>query len=173
MYNGGFLSLAEQRYSVRKFAKKQVEQTALERILRAGQVAPTACNRQPQRIFVLRSADAMDRLRRCTSSHFDAPMALLVCYDRDECWTRGYDGQDSGWVDASIVATHMMLEAYSQGVGSTWVMHFDPDALRSEFALQADLIPVAVLVMGYPADDVQASPMHAQIKAMDATVKYL
>lgn len=47
MPNTGFLALAEQRYSVRKFAAKQVEQVALERILRAGQVAPTACNKQP------------------------------------------------------------------------------------------------------------------------------
>ena len=56
MNSMGFLALAEQRYSVRKFAPKQVEQTALERILRAGQVAPTACNKQPQMTYVLRSA---------------------------------------------------------------------------------------------------------------------
>ena len=173
MPNTGFLALAEQRYSVRKFATKQVEQVALERILRAGQVAPTACNKQPQMTYVLRSAQAMEKLRKCTTSHFNAPMALLVCYDEEQSWKRKFDGQDSGWVDASIVTTHMMLEAYEQGVGSTWVMHFDPVAVREEFALPENQIPVAILVMGYPADDVQASPMHAQNKAMDEIVKYL
>jgi len=173
MPNTGFLALAEQRYSVRKFATKQVEQVALERILRAGQVAPTACNNQPQMTYVLRSTNAMEKLRRCTGSHFGAPMALLVCYDMQRSWKRGYDEQDSGWVDASIVATHMMLEAYEQGVGSTWVMHFDPDALRNEFALPETQVPVAILVMGYPADDVQASPMHSRNKAMHEIVKYL
>lgn len=173
MPNTGFLALAEQRYSVRKFAAKQVEQVALERILRAGQVAPTACNKQPQMTYVLRSSQAMEKLRKCTGSHFNAPMALLVCYDEEQSWKRGYDGQDSGWVDASIVTTHMMLEAYAQGIGSTWVMHFDPAALREEFALAESQIPVAILVMGYPADDVQASPMHAQNKPMAEIVKYL
>ncbi|MBR2718243.1 MAG: nitroreductase family protein [Clostridia bacterium] len=173
MPNTGFLALAEQRYSVRKFATKQVEQVTLERILRAGQVAPTACNKQPQMTYVLRSTQAMEKLRRCTTSHFDAPMALLVCYDMLRSWKRSYDEQDSGWVDASIVATHMMLEAYEQGVGSTWVMHFDPDAIRNEFALPESQIPVAILVMGYPADDVQASPMHSRNKAMHEIVKYL
>lgn len=173
MPNTGFLALAEQRYSVRKFASKQVEQVALERILRAGQVAPTACNNQPQMTYVLRSEQAMEKLRKCTTSHFHAPMALLVCYNSDQSWKRNYDGQDSGWVDASIVATHMMLEAYAQGVGSTWVMHFIPEAVQTEFALPENQVPVAILVMGYPADDVQASPMHSQNKAMDEIVKYL
>lgn len=173
MPNTGFLALAEQRYSVRKFAAKQVEQVALERILRAGQVAPTACNKQPQMIYVLRSPQAMEKLRKCTTSHFNAPMALLVCYDSEQSWKRSFDGQDSGWVDASIVTTQMMLEAYAQGVGSTWVMHFDPTAVREEFALPETQIPVAILVMGYPADAVQASPMHTQNKAMDEIVKYL
>jgi len=173
MPNMGFLALAEQRYSVRKFATKQVEQVALERILRAGQVAPTACNKQPQMTYVLRSPRAMEKLRNCTTSHFNAPMALLICYDEEQSWKRGFDGQDSGWVDASIVATHMMLEAYAQGVGTTWVMHFDPALVRAEFALPEKQTPVAILVMGYPADDVQASPMHSRNKAMDEIVKYL
>ena len=69
--------------------------------------------------------------------------------------------------------TDMMLEAYAQGVGTTWVMHFDPAVVREEFALPEKQIPVAILVMGYPADDVQASPMHSQNKAMDEIVKYL
>ena len=173
MPNTGFLALAEQRYSVRKFATKQVEQVALERILRAGQVAPTACNNQPQMTFVLRSPQAMEKLRRCTSCHFDAPMALVVCYDQDQSWKRPFDGQDSGLVDASIVTTHMMLEAYAQGIGSTWVMYFDPAAVRKELELPDNLIPAAILPMGYPADDVQANPKHAQNKPMDAIVKYL
>lgn len=173
MYNGGFLSLAEQRYSVRKFAPKPVAQTSLERILRAGQVAPTACNNQPQQVFVLRSAAAMAKLRPCTPCHFDAPMALLVCYDAEQSWKRSFDGQDSGWVDASIVTTHMMLEAYSQGVGTTWVMHFDPQKVRKAFDLPAQLIPVAILAMGYPADDAPVSPSHLKNKALAETVKYL
>ena len=170
MPNTGFLALAEQRYSVRKFATKQVEQVALERILRAGQVAPTACNKQPQMTYVLRSPQAMEKLRKCTTSHFNAPMALLVCYDSEQSWKRSFDGQDSGWVDASIVAAHMMLAAHEKGVGSTWVMHFDPAAVRGEFALPDDEIPVAILVMGHPAEGDHPSRLHADKKPLEMTV---
>lgn len=53
--NKDFLELAETRHSVRSFSDKPIEKEKLEKILRAGQVTPTAANRQPQRIYVLQS----------------------------------------------------------------------------------------------------------------------
>ena len=128
-----FLKLAEERYSVRSFTDKGVTQEDLDKILKAGHVAPTACNIQPQRILVINSEEAIEKLKGCTKCHFNAPTALLVCYSKDACWKRKYDGANSGEIDASIVTTHMMLEAASIGVGTTWVMHFDPTAMRETF----------------------------------------
>lgn len=173
MTNRNFLELAKQRYSVRKFSDKPVEQAVLEQILYAGQIAPTACNKQPQKIFVIRSEEALEKLRMCTYSHFHAPLALLVCYDQTLSWKRDFDGQDSGWVDASIVTTHMMLEACELGIGSTWVMHFIPEAVQTEFQLPPQFIPVALLVMGYPAKDASPHPMHTQSRAIDEFTYYL
>ena len=158
---------------MRKFDSRPVAKEDIERILRAGQVAPTACNFQPQRIFVLQSEDALAKMRICTKCHFDAPLGLLVCYDSNQSWKRKFDGQDSGWVDASIVTTHMMLAAHELGVGSTWVMYFDPAAMRAEFELPENLIPAALLVMGYPASDAEVNPLHLQKKAIVETVTYL
>ncbi len=168
-----FLTLAKERFSVRKFAKQSVSKTVIERILLAGQAAPTACNFQPQHIFVLQSEEALAKLRQCTRCHFEAPLAMLVCYDNLQSWKRKFDGQDSGWVDASIVTTHLMMEAWDQGVGSTWVMYFDPEAIKAEFALPENLIPAALLVMGYPAEDAQINPLHTQKKPLSETVTYL
>ena len=168
-----FLSLARERFSVRQFSDQPVPQAVIERILAAGQAAPTACNFQPQHVFVIQSEDALGKMRKCTKCHFNAPLGMLVCYDSNQSWKRKYDGQDSGWVDASIAATHMMMEAWDQGVGSTWVMYFIPDAVKTEFELPDHLIPVALLVMGYPAEDVQVNPLHNQIKTLEETVTYL
>ena len=168
-----FSELAEMRFSVRAFSEKKVERAVIEKILRAGQVAPTACNRQPQRIFVIESEEALEKLRRCTRSHFHAPLALLVCFDREECWKREYDGKPSGDIDASIVCTHMMLEAANLGVGSTWVMHYIPEAVREEFALPDRLESTALLVMGYPAEGVVPNPLHNSIKPLADTVRFL
>lgn len=167
-----FLDLVKQRYSVRKFSDKPIEREKLERILEAGNAAPTACNRQPQRIMVINSEEAVNKLRKCTECHFNAPSALLVCYDRNDCWIRGYDGKSSGDIDASIVATHMMLAAQEIGIGTTWVMHFIPEAMRAEFEIPPNIEPVALLVMGYPAQDAKPFPGHFESKDIEKTVSY-
>lgn len=167
-----FLALAAQRYSVRSFDPRPIEDESLQKILKAGHLAPTACNRQPQRILVMNNPDDMQKLRRCTECHFGAPAALLVCYSRDESWIRGYDAKSSGDIDASIVATHMILEAASLGIGSTWVMYFDPQAIREEFSIPRAIKPVALLMMGYPAADAKPYPGHTQFRPQEEIVTY-
>lgn len=167
-----FLELAENRYSVRNFRDQPIEQEKLDQILRAGMLAPTACNRQPLRILVLTGEEDVKKLRRCTECHFNAPAAMLICYDRNECWVRNYDGKNSGVVDASIAATHMMLEAAEIGIGTTWVMHFIPEAVRCEFEIPEQIEPVALLVMGIPAADSKPSPLHAKSRPVEELVIY-
>lgn len=168
-----FMTLAAERYSVRKFKNEPVAQEMIDRILHAGMLAPTGCNYQPQRIYVIRCDESMEKLRACTKCHFDAPMAMLVCYNKKECWTRRYDGEQCGWTDASIVSTHMMLQAHEIGVGTTWVMHFDPFAVREAFALPEEIVPVALLPMGYPAEDCQPHPLHSQTRPIEEVVSTL
>lgn len=167
-----FLTLAAERYSVRKFKNEHLPQEIIDKILYAGNLAPTGCNYQPQRVLVINSDKSVAKLQKCTKCHFGAPTAMLVCYNKDECWTRKYDGNTSGIVDASIVATHMMLAAYELGVGTTWVMHFDPQAMRDEFNIPNNIEPVALLVMGYPADDAIPLDLHYKFKDIKETVFY-
>ena len=53
-----FLQLAADRYSVRSFSDRPIEQEKMERILKAGELAPTAVNFQPQKIYILKSKEA-------------------------------------------------------------------------------------------------------------------
>ncbi|GAE01364.1 nitroreductase [Clostridium botulinum B str. Osaka05] len=115
-----FINLAKERYSVRNFDAKKIEQEKLDLILKAGQLAPTAVNYQPQRILVIESNEALEKLKTCTIYHFNAPMALLICADKDEAWKRSYDGKSHTDIDGSIVATHMMLQKL---LNLAWVQH--------------------------------------------------
>ena len=168
-----FLDLAEKRFSVRQFNGVKVEQAKIDQILRAGQVAPTACNNQPQKIYVMNGENSLARLKKCTQCHFNAPLALLVCSDTSICWKRPFDGKSSADVDASIVTTHMMLEAAELGIGSTWVMFFEPDKIKAEFNLPENCEPISLLVMGYAAKDAQPSPRHGSVKPLSETVTFL
>ena len=60
-----FAELSAQRYSLRKFSDRPVEDALLQQVLEAGRNAPTAHNNQPQRIFVLQSPEAMAKADAC------------------------------------------------------------------------------------------------------------
>ncbi len=167
-----FEKVISERYSVRKFKDKHIEQEIIDKILHAGHIAPTGCNIQPQRILILNNDETILKLKKCTKCHFDAPCAMLICYNNDETWTRPYDGAISAPVDASIVATHMMLEATNLGLGSCWVMHFDPAAMKTEFNIPDSIIPHALLVMGYPCESSVPSDMHSRVRPLDEVVFY-
>lgn len=167
-----FEKLIDERYSVRNFKSEHLEQTVIDKILEAGHKAPTGCNYQPQRILVLNTDESIEKLKECTKCHFNAPTAMLVCHNRDESWKRVYDGALSSPVDAVIVTTYMMLAAQNEGVGTCWVMHFDPDKMCETFSIPENIEPVALLVMGYPSDDAKPLDLHFKSRPIDETVIY-
>lgn len=167
-----FEKLIHDRYSVRKFKEQHLKKEDVDKILEASHLAPTGCNYQPQRILVLNTDEAVAKLRGCTKCHFNAPCAMLVCYSENESWVRPYDGAKSAPVDAVIVATHMMLQAHNIGVGSCWVMHFDPDAMKKTFNIPENIKPVALLVMGYPHEDSTPLELHSKYRPIEDVVVY-
>lgn len=167
-----FEKVISERYSVRSYRPEHLPDAVIEKILQAGHKAPTGCNYQPQRIIVMNTDDSIERLRKCTKCHFDAPTAMLVCHNSEETWVRKYDGARSSPVDAVIVATYLMLAAQNEGVGTCWVMHFDPDAMREEFAIPEETEPMALLVMGYPSEDSKPLDLHYKSRPIGETVIY-
>ena len=167
-----FDKVITERYSVRKFNGERLTQRDIDEIIKAGCKAPTGCNYQPQRILVLNSKESIEKLKKCTKCHFNAPTAMLVCHNKDESWVRPYDGALSSPVDAVIVATHMMLKAQDIGVGCCWVMHFNPALMTEVFNIPKNIIPVALLVMGYPAVDSKPLELHSMFRNMDEIIYY-
>lgn len=167
-----FMELAKERYSVRSFEEREVESEKLNLILEAGRIAPTASNRQPQRILVIQSQEGLEKIGECTRYHFDAPVVLLVCYDSSRSWKRPMDDDDAGIVDASIVTTHMMLQAAELGLGTTWVAHFDPEKIRELFKLENHIETVALLPIGYPTSDSEPNPRHFERVESSETIFY-
>ena len=157
-----FLTFARKRWSVRAYSQKPVEEEKIQKILQAAMIAPTAVNYQPQKIYVIKSDEALGKIRRITKSTYSAPVVFLICADTSRSWHSPFvDGYDSGEMDASIVCTHMMLEAEDLGLGSVWVLLFDPKAITQAFDLPENIKPICLLPVGYPSDNaVPYAPWH-------------
>ena len=157
-----FIELAMERYSMRSFGAQAVEDEKLAQILETGRIAPTARNGQPQRIKVITDAQELAQVDECTPCRYGAQLVLLICYDKTKCYERQHDSALSGDVDASIVTTHMMLMAQELGLGTCWVMHFDPAKTIELFKLPENIVPVAFLPIGYPSDTAAPSERHSE-----------
>ncbi len=167
-----FLELAKKRCSVRKFDGTPVSDEQLATILQAGRIAPTACNIQSQRIIVCNTDEALAKVKASTKYHFDAPLVLVICYNKAKSWKRSdFDGADYGIVDATIVTTHMMLAAADIGLGSTWVGYFDPAKAREVFELADDEEVIAFLPIGTPHPDYKPSALHDKRLSLQETVR--
>lgn len=155
-----FSELIKNRFSVRKFKRDKVEREKINVLLAASILSPTAVNYQPQRILIIDSEENLNKLKECTPFHFHAPLVMIVCYDKNVSWKRDIDNKDFGEIDASIVATHIMLQATNIGLGTTWVGEFDVEKLKKAFAFPENIIPVAMLPIGYPREDCKIHPFH-------------
>ena len=170
------MDISKKRVTVRKFSQMPVEDEKIQKILEAGRWSPTAVNLQPQRILVLNTPESLTKVREICSFGYDqkyvdlakecddkmqgklnfyygAPLVLFVCYDTTACWTHPQSGETSGATDATIVATHMMLEAASLDLGTVWISYFDEEKARELLRIPENWQSVCMLYIGYPAED--------------------
>lgn len=153
-----FLELCKKRYSVRRYSNREIEQEKIDKILQAAKLAPTAYNFQPQRIYVLKSEEAKEKLSSITRMTYGAPVVLLVCYDESVSWkntpeTFGeyYEG---GEMDATIVGTQMMNMATELGLGTLWARGFDSRKVHDAFNFPANIRISFILDVGYPDENI-------------------
>ena len=168
-----FTEVIQNRYSCKKFSDRPVEAAALAEILEAGRVAPTAKNLQEQRIYVIQSAEGLQKIDEATPCRYGAPTCLVVAFDRDRVFTYPGGQRDSGIEDASIVATHMLLAAANAGVDSCWINFFDPAKLAQSLGLPENEEVLMLLDLGHAAEGAGPLSNHASRKPLTDTVSYL
>ena len=161
-----FIKLAHERYSCRNLTDRPVEKEKIDLIIEAGVCAPTAANRQPFRIFVAESEEAVSKVKSYCGQPFiqPAPVVFIIGADPETAWVRRIDDKNFADVDASIVATQMMLEIQDLGLATTWIGHFECDKIKEAFPEMNGYCLIAMFAVGYPSEDAQASPMHEKSK---------
>lgn len=169
-----FEEMTKARYSVKKYSDKPVEKEKLQKILRVAGIAPTAKNAQCIRIYVLKSDEALTKVRELTPCTYGAPVVLMFAYEESEAYTYPDEPEmNSGAEDCAIVATHVMFEAVEQGLGTCWVNRFTPSKAKETFALPESQHVVLLMDLGYAAEGNKPLPNHENRKPLDEIVREL
>lgn len=161
------------RTSVRKFEQKAVEDTKIEKLLRAGMAAPTANDKQPWHFVVLNDKKDIEAYAASNPRHADdiksTPLFIFVCGDT----TRMNEGagRDIWVLDCSAASENILLAAHAMGLGAVWTTVWPIErkvkGIGEAIHLPANLVPLNCICIGYPAE------RHAPKDKWDASkIKY-
>lgn len=165
-----FLDLAKHRCTIRSFIEQPIEKEKLDYILEAGRVAPTACNKQPQRIIVVQKSDNIRKVQKVYKT-FGSQCVMIIYQETRDALIRPFDNKCSGDLDIGIITDHMMLAAREVGIGSVMVGLFDPHIIKREFAIPDYIEPTALLILGYPKNGFLDANRHTtERKKLDKTI---
>lgn len=164
-----FLELAHERYSVRKYKSTPVEDEKIAAIIEAARVAPTACNYQEEKIYVVKSAAMREKLAALTPCTFNAPVVFVIGYDENVV-AKGLvaEGYDFGQTDCGIIATHMVMEAWDEGLGSCFVGRFWEKDVKAALGLPDNIRVCLLLPVGYA--DAAPAPRHTEYRPAEETI---
>ncbi len=166
-----FYDVIEKRRSIRCYKPDAVPEDSLARIEKAVQLAPTACNRQPFRLLILKNAEL--RANLCGACIFDwlkqAPMIAVLVGDSQSAWTR-FEGTSILDVDAGIVMEHFILAATAENLGTCWVCAFDRAKINEVLGIEAPWSAIALSPLGFGASD---AVKPRSVKAMNEIIKVI
>ena len=166
-----FEKVIRERTATRKFKPDKINDELLNKILQAGNLAPTAKNKQPQKILVVKSKEGLEKIDKVCPCRYGAPICLIIASDKSNAFTK--ENHSTYEMDACIVATHMMLEATNLGVDNIWIEMFDNNLLKDEFNFDENIEPICILPLGYKADDYEGNPMHNKRKNLSEIVEFV
>lgn len=167
------LTLAKNRFSCRSYENRPIERDKLLRILEAGRVAPSAANKQPWIFIVVDEKDLLSRIKSCYGKKWidSAPVVIVICGDHAGSWKRD-DGKDHCDIDIAIATDHMSLAATDEGLGSCWVCKFDAKKCMKIFDLPANIEPIVLLPIGYPAESADPGRHQSQRLPADHVIRW-
>lgn len=169
-----FFEVLRERHSVRAFAERPVEPEKLQAILEVANRAPSAGNLQAYEIYVVtRPATLKALMRAAFEQKFvaQAPVVLVFCaHPARSASSYGERGATLYSVqDATIACAYAQLAATALDLGSVWVGAFDEEAVRRALSIRRELVPIALLPIGYAAESPEITPR----RALDDLVRYI
>ena len=154
------LKVIKERRSIRSYKDQDVPKEKIERILEAGQWAPTPSNVQSWRFIVVQEAKQLKALKALSPGFpRQARAAIAVCSDQrdmqdlEETWRSILAAEE-----AAVAVQNMLLMAYSLGLGSCPVVSFSEVGLRELLELPDHISPIFLIALGFPAEQPTPPP---------------
>lgn len=157
-----FFEVLQTRHSIRAFLAKPIEPEKLQAILEAANGAPSAGNLQAYEICAVTRYAALRALADASyGQEFVAQVSVALVFCAHPIRSSRKYGQRGTSLyciqDATIACSYAQLAATALGLASVWVGAFNDDAVREAIGAGKDLLPVAILPIGYAGENPEAT----------------
>ena len=156
-----FLELVKVRQSDRGYdVTRAVEQEKLDYILEAARLAPSACDAQPWKFVVVNDPDVVKQTVQALSTKAlgmnnfanQAPVQIFIIEE-----PTNFSSSAGGFlknkhfphIDLGIAASHIVLAAQEQGLGSCILGWFDEKKVKEILQIPSSRRVVLVITLGY------------------------
>ena len=155
------------RRSVRAYISREVPEHLVSELIEAACWAPSAGNIQPWEFIVIRNSETkLELVRAALGQSFiaQAPVVVVVCANERRSAERYGDRGSSLFCiqDTAAAIQNMLLTAHSFGLGTCWIGAFQEDRARQILNIPEEARPIAMVPIGYPAQNPQPRPKRPQ-----------
>ncbi|MHA1938010.1 MAG: nitroreductase family protein [Candidatus Thorarchaeota archaeon] len=147
------LDAVKSRCSIRKFESTDISEENVNDILEVGFSAPSAGNRQPWRVVVVRNKNTKVALAEAAHNQkflAPAPVVLVVCAVPEESAERYGKRGKTLYVlqDTAALTQNLLLAAHMKGYGACWIGAFDEALVVKAIDVPDGMRPVAIIPIG-------------------------
>ncbi len=178
-----FSDLLLKRESVRKYASRPVEKGAIEKIMEACRLAPSACNSQPWRFVVVTDPELKDKVARATYGKLmrfnrfapQAPVIVALVAEPPNWLSKigsSIKDKDFYLMDIGIVAEHFCLQAAELNLGSCMIGWFDETRVKELLHIPLKKRIPMLITLGYPEKDTPRKKIRKDINMVRAYNTY-
>ncbi|MDI6870427.1 MAG: nitroreductase family protein [Bacillota bacterium] len=153
-----------ERRSVRRFQSRPVPDATVGRLLECAVLAPSAGNVQAWHFYVVKDDERRQALAAAAHHQLflaHAPVVIVVCANLPRIANRYGDRGTSLYVlqDTAAAVQNILLAATAFGLATCWIGSFDEEAVAKVVGAERGILrPVAVIPVGYPAEEPAQRP---------------
>ena len=153
-----FSLLVNNRQSCRNFNDKPIDKETLDKIVKLGLLAPSACNSQPWKLYVVTEEKALKKVAKTLqdmsmNKFVDNAKAFIVLAEQNATLKPGadkkFDRNHFVKYDIGQICAYLTLGAESLGVSSCIIGWVNEKELKEAVSMPDDQIAYLVIALGY------------------------
>lgn len=151
------LEIIRTRRSVRDFTDQEIPENIINELIDALRWAPSAGNLQSRKFYFVFKREIRETLSQARHNFARfvarAPLAIVACADLRIASHYGERGSNLYCIqDTAASVQNLLLAAHGLGLATCWVGAFQEDTVREILDIPANLRPVAIVAVGFPAE---------------------